>query len=49
MWIAKDTKERIISMFDEIVTNDEVKFNDLEKKYLNLYVRFGCLILRSLW
>ena len=25
-------------MFEEIVTNDEVKFNDLEKKYLNLYV-----------
>ena len=25
-------------MFEEIVTEDEVKFNNLEKKYLNLYV-----------
>ena len=38
MWIENDTKERIISMFEEIVPEDEVKFNNLEKKYLNLYV-----------
>ena len=25
-------------MFEEIVPEDEVKFNNLEKKYLNLYV-----------
>ena len=25
-------------MFEEIVTEEEVKFNDLEKKYLSLYV-----------
>ena len=31
MICKKGTKERIISMFEEIVTNNEVKFNDLEK------------------
>ena len=36
-----DTKERKISMFEEIVvTEEEIKFNNLEKKYLNLYVIF---------
>lgn len=25
-------------MFEEIVTEEEIKFNNLEKKYLNLYV-----------
>lgn len=28
-------------MFEEIVTKNEIKFNDLEKKYLNLYVTLG--------
>ena len=33
MWIDKnDTKERKISMFEEIVTEEEIKFNNLEKK-----------------
>ena len=33
MWINKnDTKERKISMFEEIVTEEEIKFNNLEKK-----------------
>lgn len=25
-------------MFEEIIPENEIKFNDLEKKYLNLYV-----------
>ena len=48
MWIAKDTKERIKSMFEEIVTKDEVKFNDLEKKVFKFVCFFGCLIIKLL-
>ncbi len=33
-------------MFEEIVTNDEVKFNDLEKKIFKFVCNFGCLILK---
>ena len=33
-------------MFEEIVTNNEVKFNDLEKKIFKFVCNFGCLILR---
>ena len=33
-------------MFEEIVTNDEVKFNDLEKKIFKFVCSFGCLILK---
>ena len=33
-------------MFKEIVANDEVKFNDLEKKIFKFVCNFGCLILR---
>lgn len=33
-------------MFEEIVTEDEVKFNDLEKKIFKFVCNFGCLILR---
>ena len=33
-------------MFEEIVTNDELKFNDLEKKIFKYVCNFGCLILR---
>ena len=35
-------------MFEEIVTNDEVKFNDLEKKIFKFVCSFGCLILKLL-
>ena len=39
---CENTKERIISMFEEIVTEDEVKIQWFrEKKYLNLYVILG--------
>ena len=30
--VVENTKERKISMFEEIVTKDGLKFNDLEKK-----------------
>ncbi len=33
-------------MFEEIVTEDEVKFNNLEKKIFKFVCSFGCLILR---
>ncbi len=33
-------------MFEEIVTNDEVKFNNLEKKIFKFVCNFGCLILK---
>ena len=33
-------------MFKEIVADDEVKFNDLEKKIFKFVCNFGCLILR---
>lgn len=33
-------------MFEEIVTKDEVKFNDLEKKIYKFVCFFGCLIIK---
>lgn len=33
-------------MFEEIVTKDEEKFNDLEKKIFKFVCNFGCLILK---
>ena len=33
MWLNENTKERKISMFEEIVTKDGLKFNNLEKKW----------------
>ena len=38
--IDENTKERKISMFDEIVTKEGLKFNDLEKK---IY-KFVCML-----
>ncbi len=35
-------------MFEEIVTKDEVKFNDLEKKIFKFVCVFGCLIIKLL-
>ena len=35
-------------MFDEIVTNNEEKFNDLERKIYKFVCFFGCLILKLL-
>ena len=35
-------------MFEEIVTKDEVKFNDLEKKIFKFVCFFGCLIIKLL-
>ena len=35
-------------MFEEIVTKDEVKFNDLEKKVFKFVCFFGCLIIKLL-
>ena len=32
------TTKGLITMFEEIIASKEVKFNDLEKKVLNLYV-----------
>ena len=33
-------------MFDKIITSDEVKFNDLEKKVFKFVCFFGCLIIK---
>ena len=33
-------------MFEEIVTNKEIKFNDLEKKIFKFVCGFGCMILK---
>ena len=33
-------------MFEEIVTDNELKFNDLEKKIFKFVCSFGCLILK---
>ena len=33
-------------MFEEIVTKDELKFNDLEKKIYKFVCFFGCLIIK---
>ena len=35
-------------MFEEIVTKEEVKFNDLEKKVFKFVCLFGCLIIKFL-
>ena len=35
-------------MFEEIVTKDELKFNDLEKKVYKFVCFFGCLIIKLL-
>ena len=42
----RNTKERIISIFEEIITSKEVKFNDLEKKVFKFVCFFGCLIIK---
>ena len=45
MIMTKKTKERMISMFEEIVTEKEI--NSMSwKKYINLYVFFGCMIMK---
>ena len=36
----------MISMFEEIVTKNEVKFNDLEKKIFKFVCFFGCMIIK---
>ena len=35
-------------MFDKIITSDEVKFNDLEKKVFKFVCFFGCLIIKMM-
>ncbi|MCF0125235.1 MAG: UPF0236 family protein, partial [Clostridia bacterium] len=35
-------------MFEEIITSNEVKFNDLEKKIYKFVCFFGCLIIKLL-
>jgi len=35
-------------MFEKIVANDKVKFNDLEKKVFKFVCFFGCLIIKLL-
>ena len=45
--IDENTKERKISMFDEIVTKEGLKFNDLEKKIYKFVCMLGCFIIKS--
>ena len=35
-------------MFDNIVTNKEIKFNDLEKKIYKFVCMIGCMIIKYL-
>ena len=44
--IDENTKERKISMFDEIVTKEGLKFNDLEKKIYKFVCMLGCFIIK---
>ena len=46
--IDENTKERKISMFDEIVTKEGLKFNDLEKKIYKFVCMLGCFIIKSI-
>jgi hypothetical protein len=45
---CESTKERKISMFEEIITSKEIKFNNLEKKVFKFVCFFGCLIIKLL-
>ena len=45
---CEPTKKGLITMFEEIITSKEVKFNDLEKKIFKFVCYFGCLILKLL-
>src|SRR5574344_32525 len=42
------TTKGLITMFEEIITSKEVKFNDLEKKVFKFVCFFGCLIIKLL-
>ena len=42
------TKERKISMFEEIVTKEGLKFNDLEKKIYKFVCMLGCFIIKCI-
>ena len=46
MWLNKNTKERKISMSEEIVTKDGLKFNDLEKKIYKFVCMLDCFIIK---
>ena len=40
------TMKGLITMFEEIITSKEIKFNDLEKKVFKFVCFFGCLIIK---
>jgi len=40
------TTKGLITMFEEIITSKEVKFNNLEKKVYKFVCFFGCLIIK---
>ena len=42
------TTKGLITMFDKIITSDEIKFNELEKKIYKFVCFFGCLIIKLL-
>ena len=44
----KTTAKGLITMFEEIITSNEVKFNDLEKKVFKFVCFFGCSLLNKL-
>ena len=46
--MRKQQRKDLITMFEEIITSDEVKFNDLEKKVFKFVCFFGCLIIKLL-
>ena len=44
--IVKDTKERMISMFEEILTENGIKFKDLEQKIFKFVCFLGCMLIK---
>ncbi|HJJ07392.1 MAG TPA: UPF0236 family protein [Clostridiaceae bacterium] len=42
------TTKGLITMFDKIITSDEIKFNELEKKIYKFVCFFGCIIIKLL-
>jgi hypothetical protein len=43
---CEKTTKGLITMFEEIITSNEVKFNELEKKVFKFVCFFGCLIIK---
>ena len=47
--ICLKTAKGFITMFEEIITSKELKFNDLEKKVYRFICFIGCLIIKLIF